>query len=87
MPANLRARLQALEANSRQDVGMVGGVVTYGRHETPEEAVARAIQAGRRGNFLVVPEVMSVEEWEAMMAEHIAQQQSQANMPEVMPPA
>lgn len=69
MPNNLKARLQALET-SQMDCGLVGGVVTYGRHETPEQAVERALKAGRRGGFLVVPEVMSEEEWVEMMEEH-----------------
>jgi hypothetical protein len=41
--------------------------VTFGRHETSEEAIERATLAGMTGSILVVPEPMSEEEWVAMM--------------------
>lgn len=43
------------------------GVVRFGRHETPDEAIERARLEGMTGSILVVPEPMTQEEWEAMM--------------------
>lgn len=43
------------------------GVVRFGRHETPDEAIERARREGMTGSILVVPEPMTEEEWEAMM--------------------
>jgi hypothetical protein len=42
MASSLNSRLDALE-RAHMDNGLVGGVVTYGRHEAPEEAVQRAL--------------------------------------------
>jgi hypothetical protein len=87
MPSKLKARLQALEVNQMDD-GLVGGVVTYGRHETPEQAVERALKAGRRGGVLVVPEVMSEEDWVEMAAEHHRKtQRCKAGLAEDTPPS
>lgn len=69
MSSKLKSRLQALEA-SQIESGLVGGVVTYGRHETPDQAVERALKAGRRGGLLVVPEVATLEDWLEMVEEH-----------------
>jgi hypothetical protein len=45
-----------------------GGVVTFGCNETPEEALERARREGITGPVLLVPEVMTYEEWAEMMA-------------------
>lgn len=87
MSSNLKSRVLALEG-SHMDDGLVGGVVTYGRHETPEEAVERALKAGRRGGFLVVPETMSLEEWVEAAAEHHKNtQRYKAGLPADTPPS
>ncbi len=67
MSDNLKTRLMALESR-RTASRPTGGVVTFGRNETPDEALERARREGVTGPVLLVPEVMSYEEWTAMMA-------------------
>lgn len=67
MPDNLKTRLMALE-RGRTTGRRAGGVVTFGRNETPDEALERARREGVTGPVLLVPKVMSYEEWTAMMA-------------------
>ena len=74
MGEGLKARLKALE-QGRSAQGSDVGVVTYGRDETQEQALERARRAGVTGPVLLVPEVMSYEEWTAMME----QEASRAN--------
>lgn len=62
----LEMRLQALE-RGRTGGRPTCGVVRFGRHETPDEAIERARLEGMTGSILVVPEPMSEEEWVAMM--------------------
>lgn len=66
MGDNLKTRLQALE-RGRTAGRPTGGVVTYGPNETPDEALERARREGVTGPVLLVPEVMTYEEWAAMM--------------------
>lgn len=67
-------RLQAAVAPPR------GGVIHMQTGETPEQAAARAIAAGRIGPFVVMPAPMSIDEWER---EAIAQQRDLAQRAEV----
>lgn len=41
--------------------------MTFGRNEKPDEALERACAEGVTGPVLLVPEVMSYEEWVEMM--------------------
>jgi hypothetical protein len=66
MGDNLKTRLQALE-RERTAGKQTGGVVTYGPNETQDEALERARLEGITGPVLLVPEVMTYEEWAAMM--------------------
>lgn len=66
MADNLKTRLQALE-RGRTAGKPSTGVVTYGPNETPDEAHERARREGITGPVLLVPEVMTYEEWAAMM--------------------
>lgn len=66
MSSNLKKRLAALEQGSHQPQKF-SGVVTYGRNETQEQAIERARRDGMTGGILVVPEVMTFEEWAEMM--------------------
>ena len=62
----LEMRLLALE-RGRTVSRPTCGVVTYGRHETPDEIIERARLGGMTGSILAVPEIMDQDEWEAMM--------------------
>ena len=66
MSDNLKKRLAALEQGSPQ-AQKFSGVVTYGRNETQEQAIERARRDGMTGSILIVPEVMTFEEWAEMM--------------------
>ena len=66
MSDNLKKRLAALEQGSQQPQKLPG-VVTYGRNETQEQAIERARRDGMTGSILLVPEVMTFEEWAEMM--------------------
>lgn len=74
MASNLIARLKALEATQVDD-DKVGGVLQLLRGETVEEALARAAKEGRTGNFLVVPPVLTLDEWQEAAREHHQHQQ------------
>lgn len=66
MSDNLKKRLLALEQGSPQTQKCTG-VVTYGRNETQDQALERARAQGVTGAVLLVPEVMTYEEWAEMM--------------------
>ena len=66
MSDNLKKRLLALEQGSPQ-AQKCSGVVTYGRNETQDQALERARAQGVTGAVLLVPEVMTYEEWAEMM--------------------
>lgn len=66
MGESLKTRLLALE-RGRTTGRPTGGVVTFGRNETPDEALERARAEGVTGAVLLVPEVMTFEEWAEMM--------------------
>lgn len=66
MSERLKKRLLALEQGHTTE-RKIGGVVTYGRNETQDEALERARSEGITGAVLLVPEVMTYEEWAAMM--------------------
>jgi len=66
MGDSLKTRLMALE-HGRTAGRPTGGVVTFGRNETPDEALERARGEGVTGPVLLVPEVMTYEEWAEMM--------------------
>jgi len=66
MGNRLKTRLIALERDHTA-VRLTSGVVTFGRNETPDAALERAKREGMTGAVLLVPEVMTQEEWEAMM--------------------
>jgi hypothetical protein len=66
MSESLKKRLLALEQGRTTD-RKIGGVVTYGRNETQNEALERARSEGITGPVLLVPSVMTYEEWAAMM--------------------
>jgi hypothetical protein len=66
MGESLKTRLLALE-RGRAGGQPTGGVVTFGRNETPDEALERARGEGVTGPVLLVPEVMTYEEWAEMM--------------------
>ncbi len=68
MADRLIKRLLALERCQAADRPL-GGVVTFGRNETPEQALERARHEGVTGTVLLVPEMMPPEEWEAMMSQ------------------
>ncbi len=66
MGDNLKTRLMALE-RGRTAGRPTGGVVTFGRSETRGEGLERARAEGVTGPVLLVPEVMTFEEWSEMM--------------------
>ncbi len=66
MGESLKTRLLALE-RGRAGGRPTGGVVTFGRNETPDEALERARGEGVTGPVLLVPSVMTYEEWVEMM--------------------
>jgi hypothetical protein len=68
MAESLKTRLLALERGHVGDRPTCG-VVTFGRNETPEEAMLRAKLGGMTGPVLLVPEVMTYDEWTEMMKE------------------
>lgn len=74
MARDLRTRLKALEDAQAAD-SKVGGVITLLRGETIEEALERAAKEGRTGSFLVVPSVLTEEEWLEAAREHHQRQQ------------
>lgn len=75
----LEMRLQALELD-RTSRRPTCGVVRYGRHETSDEAIERARLEGMTGSILVVPEIMTEEDWEAMMKDAIIQDSQKNNL-------
>ncbi len=75
MARDLKARIKALESD-HVDEGKVGGVLQLLRGESIDEALARAAKEGRTGGFLVVPPVLTTEEWlEAARELHRIQQE------------
>lgn len=70
MSDNLKKRLLALEQGSPQTQKCTG-VVTYGRNETQDQALERARAQGVTGAVLLVPEVMTYEEWVEMMEREV----------------
>jgi|GEM_PF-3604725 len=66
----LSARLAKLEATARPAGGFV---VTYALGEAPADALSRARAAGMTGDVLLVPEVLTPEQWEPLAR---AQQQA-----------
>jgi hypothetical protein len=66
MHESLKKRLLALEHENLQ-AQKCSGVVTYGRNETQDQAMARARAQGVTGAVLLAPEVMTYEEWTEMM--------------------
>ena len=70
MAENLKTRLMALE-RGRTTGRRTGCVVTFGRNETPDEALERARREGLTGPVLLVPEVMTDVEWTEMMKREV----------------
>lgn len=70
MSDNLKKRLLALEQGSPR-AQKCSGVVTFGRNETQDQAMARARAQGVTGAVLLVPEVMTYEEWAEMMEREV----------------
>ncbi len=66
MGDGLKARLRALEQGKVAQAS-TGGVVTFRHDETQEQALERARRAGVTGPVLLVPEVMTYEQWTQMM--------------------
>lgn len=66
MSNSLKKRLLALEHDSPQ-AQKTSGVVTFGRDETPDQALERVRRDGVTGAVLLVPEVMTEDEWVEMM--------------------
>lgn len=66
MSERLKSRLLTLE-RCHAAARPTCGVVTFGKNETPEEALERAQRNGMTGSVLLVPEVMTEEEWVQMM--------------------
>jgi len=67
--ASLEARLERLEEVAET----CGSRLVLFRHgEAPDDAVERALQEGRNGPFVVLPEtVSSMEEWERLYAAYV----------------
>lgn|GEM_PF-1440465 len=82
MGKNLRKLKMRLLALERGQAGgqPTCGVVRFGLHETPDEAIERARLAGMTGAILVVPETMTEEDWEAMMKDAITQDGQENNL-------
>lgn len=66
MSESLKKRLLALEQGTPQ-AQKCSGVVTFGPNETQDQALERARREGITGGVLLVPEIMSYEEWADMM--------------------
>lgn len=66
----LERRIALLEAQAKRASSRVfRGVVTMQPGETAEDAIARTVPPGMvRGSLLVVPQVMTDDEWAAMVA-------------------
>lgn len=73
MSRALENRLAALE-RATATAGIGGGVLLFDSlRETADDAVARAVAAGWRGGFLVLPEPLPPDVWERMAREQQAQ--------------
>lgn len=75
MSERLKSRLLTLE-RCHAAARPTCGVVTFGRNETPEEALERAQREGMTGAILLVPEVMTEEEWVQMMEQETSRASS-----------
>jgi hypothetical protein len=69
--STLEGRVAKLEAEAKRACSRVfRGVVTMLPGETAEDAIARTVPPGMvPGSLLVVPQVMTDDEWAAMVAE------------------